>query len=222
MGIFKTIGKIIKGKTEEADKALKSKNAVTIGRQNIVECEKEIDEHEVRIGNFSAKIKVQKKKLAEAEEDVKKWNKIATDQAKKGNEDGARTALTEKSKYAKKVATLKSEISQNESVLNKEKTSLAALKAKVDSADDKLDNLAIRKEGAEMRKAQTGVGTGDSCFEALDDLEEQVDEAEAQAEAYEELQGVGNEAAQLEAQYEGGASDVDDELAKLMAKNKKD
>ena len=41
-------------------------------------------------------------------------------------------------------------------------------------------------------------------------------------EAYEEMKGVGNEAAELEAQYADGASDVDDELAKLMAKNKKD
>lgn len=221
MGIFKTISQIVKGKAEEADKSLKSKNAVTIGKQNIVECEKQIDEHEVRIGNFSAKIKIQKKHLSEAEADVKKWNKIATDQASKGNEDGARTALGEKGKFNKTVLTLKSEIARNESVLENEKTGLSNLKTKVESAEGKLDNLAIRKEGAEMRKSQTGVGVGDSCFESLDDLEDQVDEAEAQAEAYEEMSSVGNEASQLEAQYKNGATDVDDELAKLMAKNKK-
>jgi len=219
--ILKTLFKIGKGKADEADKALKSKNAVTLGRQAIADCEKEIKNHEVRIGNFSARIKVQEKKLKEAEADVKKWNKIATDQAAKGNEDGARTALTEKSKFTTQVATLKSEIAQNQAVLDKEKSSLAASRAKVAGADSKLDNLAIRKEGAEMRKSQTGVGIDDSCFDALDDLEDQVNESEAQAEAYEEMSGVGNEAAQLEAQYADGASDVEDELAKMMAKNKK-
>jgi len=222
MGIFKTIGKIIKGKTEEADSNLKKKNAVILGKQAIVDSLKKIDEHEVRIGNFSAKIKMQEKKLAEAEADVKKWNKIATDQASKGDADKARTALEQKGKYTTQVATLKSEIAQNQRVLDNEKSGLAALKVKVSGAEGKLDNLAIRKEGADMRKSQTGVGTSDSCFDALDDLEDQVDEAEAQAEAYEEMQGVGNEAAALEAEYADGASDVDDELAKLMAKNKKD
>ena len=220
--ILKTLFKIGKGKANEADEALKSKNAVILGKQAIADSEKAIREHEVRIGNFSAKIKVQEKKLKEAEADVKKWNKIATDQATKGNEDGARTALTEKAKFSTQVATLKSEIAANQAVLNKEKSGLAALKAKVAGAEGKLDNLAIRKEGADMRKKQTGVGIDDSCFDALDDLEDQVNEAEAQAEAYEEMSGVGNEAAQLEAQYADGASDVDDELAKLMAKNKKD
>lgn len=221
MGIFKTLFKIGKGKAEEADKALKSKNAVVLGKQAIADSEKAIKEHEVRIGNFSAKIKIQEKKLKEAETDVKKWMKIATDQAAKGNETGAKTALEQKIKFAKQVATFKSEIAQNQKVLDKEKSGLATLKAKVAGAEGKLDNLAIRKEGADMRKSQTGVGVDDDCFGALDDLEDQVDEAEAQAEAYEEISGVGNEAAELEAQYVDGASDVDDELKKLMAKTKK-
>lgn len=221
MGIFKTLLGIGKGKVEEADSALKKKNAVTLGKQAIVDSNKKIDEHEVRIGDFSAKIKLQEKKLAEAEADVKKWNKIATDQAGKNNADGARTALEQKGKFTTQVATLKSEIVANQKVLDREKTGLATLKAKVDGAAGKLENLAIRKEGANMRKSQTGVGIDDDCFGALDDLEDQVDEAEAQAEAYEEMSDVGNEAAILEAQYADGASDVDVELAKLMANNNK-
>lgn len=222
MGIFKTLKDIVKGKTVEADKALKSSQAVTLGHQAIADSKKEVEEHRQRIGNFSARIKIQKKNLVEAQEDVKKWTSIATKKAGDGDADAARTALTEKNKHASTVKTLKSEIAQNETVLNREKASLAKLQDRTDSAEGKIENLTIRKEGADMRKAQTGIGSGGSAFGALDDLEDQVDKAEAEAEAYEEMSGVGNEAALLEEEFDSGSSDVDEELAKLMAKNKSD
>jgi phage shock protein A len=221
MKIFSTIKNIVKGKAAEADESLKKSQAVTLGKQAINESETKIDEHRKRIGDFSAKIKVQEKNLGNAEADVKKWTNIATAQAKNNSESGARTALTEKNKAASKVTSLKSEIAKNTTVLNAEKTSLQKLIDKVDQAKNNFDNLSIRKEGAEMRKNQTGIGEDDSCFDALDDLKDQVEESEAQAEAYEEMSEVGNEAAQLEAEYDSGNTGVEDELTKLMNKNNK-
>jgi len=130
--------------------------------------------------------------------------------------------LTEKGKFSKKAATLKSEIAQNHAILTQNKNGLAAAKARLEGAEGKIDTLEIRKQGADMRKQASGIGMGSDDFSALDDLEDEVNLSEAKAEAYEEMQGVGNEAASLEAEYADGASDVDDELAKLMAKNKKD
>ena len=221
MGIFKTIGNLVKGKATEADEALKKSQAATLGKQAIAASEQKIAEHRQRIGNFSAKIKIQQKNLEEAQADVKKWMNIANKEVQAGNTDNAKTALVEKNKAEARLTTLKSEISQNEAVLNREKTNLQTLIDKVEKAKNNFDNLSIRKEGAEMRKSQTGVNPDDNCFDALDDLEEQVEATEAEAEAYEEMSGVGNEASKLEAKYESGASDVDDELAKLIEKNKK-
>ena len=70
MGILKTLFNIGKGKAAEADKTLKSKNAVILGKQAINALDKKIDKYEVDCGNYSATIKVQQKKLAEAEADV--------------------------------------------------------------------------------------------------------------------------------------------------------
>jgi len=221
MGIFKTIGNLVKGKATEADEALKKSQAATLGKQAIAASEQKIAEHRQRIGNFSAKIKIQQKNLEEAQADVKKWMNIANKEVQAGNSVSAKTALVEKNKAEARLTTLKSEISQNEAVLNREKTNLQTLIDKVEKAKNSFDNLSIRKEGAEMRKSQTGVNPDDNCFDALDDLEEQVEATEAEAEAYEEMSGVGNEASKLEAKYESGASDVDDELAKLIEKNKK-
>jgi phage shock protein A len=222
MGIFKTIVNVIKGKSAVADETLKKSQAVVLGKQAIVASEQKIAEHKQRIGDFSAKIKVQRTKLKEASVDVNKWTNIAVTEASKGNQDTARTALVEKNKFSSQVNTLESEIDKNEKVLSKEKTSLAALEAKVEQAKNDFDNLSIRKEGAEMRKSQTGINPNENCFSALDDLKEQVVEAECQAEAYEEEAGCGTEAAKLAAQYESNNTNVEDELAALLAKNKKD
>lgn len=220
MSIFKTIGKIFEGKAEEADSALKKKNAVTLGKQAIAALDKKIDQYEIDCGDYSATIIVQKKELKEVEADVKKWQKIAEAQATKGDADKAKKALEEKAKFAKKLTVLKSEIARNEATLEDNKNGLAAAKARLEGAESKIDTLEIRKKGADMRQAATGIGEDSEDFSALDDLEDEVNMAEAKAEAYAEMKDVGNEAAQLEAEFDADDSGVDDELAKLMAKNK--
>ena len=220
--IFKTLFNIGKGKAEEADKTLKSKNAVILGKQAISALDKKIKQYVIDCGDYSATIIVQKKDLAEVEADVKKWQKIAESQAKKGDADKAKKALEEKAKFVTKQATLKSEIARNEATLEDNKNNLAAARARLEGAESKIDTLEIRKKGADMRQQASGIGLDSEDFSAIDDLEDEVNLSEAKAEAYEEMKGVGNEAAQLEAEFDAGSSDVDDELAKLMAKNKKD
>jgi len=217
--LLRGIKNFFRGKAEKAAEALA--DPVRDGKFAIEDAQKQIDAYRQKIGEFSGKIKVQERKLVVAKGDIDKWTSLATVAAQKQDADSAKIALMEKNKAVKEVSVLEAELTQNKAVLNNTKTQLQQMVDKVGNAESNFDQLKIRKESAELRKEMSGVGMDGKPFAELDSLQEAVDKSECQAEAFEEVTQTGQGAASVEAKYgNNGSTEVDAELAELMAKHK--
>jgi phage shock protein A len=223
--LLKSIGNWIRGKKDEA--ANKLKDPVRDGKFAIEDTEKQIAGFTQRVATLVAQNKRSQRQVKEAEEEVAKWQNIAQRAIEAGNEDDARTALEKKAQVSQRLTTMKSEIERNEKLITTLRQQLNNARARVAQAKSDHVRLSARLEGAKIRQdlanASSTFGSGDSPLAQLDDLARSVEEKETEAEALEELAGVGAESGQdLEAKYgRGGGTDVEAELQQLMAKAKK-
>jgi phage shock protein A len=222
MGLLKTIKNMFRGAAAAADDKLK--DAERDGKFAIQDSKKQMAEFTAKIAHLMAENRKMEKRYDNAKADVNKWQSIAIKAAANNDEAGARLALQNKNVAQKVAATMKTEIEKTESIIVNLKKQLETAKTKIGSAESNLTRLAARNEAAKIRtdlaKAATDFNSGDSPLAALDDLEKDVESQESEAEAWEELQGSAGQEADLEDKYSSAGSDVDDELAKLMGKNK--
>lgn len=222
--LLKGIGNFLRGKRDEA--AEKLKDDVRDGGFAIEDSKKKIAQYETSIAGYLATVKANEKKMAAFAEEIKKWNSIAIKAAKAGNEVDARQALAKKGEAKAQFDTMKKQVDQDRVAIEKLRNQLNVARQKVAQAESNLSRLSAQKEGAkirkEMAKAAADFGGDDSPFGALDNLSKAVDTETAEAEAWEEMAGDRDPDGALEDKYSGTDAGVDDELAKLMAKHKKD
>ncbi len=224
--LFKALGGWMRAKDEEAAKALS--DPVRDSRFAIEDSKKQIADFTAKIAGLIAENKRIERDAAAAQAEVDKFQSIAERAAGAGEEADVRTALERQQAGRDRVTTLQSEIERNDGLLTQLRGQLNQARAKVAAAESNLTRLNARLEGAKVReelgKASSAFNTGDSPLAALDDLERQVEQKETEAEAWEEI-STDPEAEKdrsLEEKYgDGSASDVDDEVAKLMAAAKK-
>lgn len=224
--LFKALGSWMRAKDEEAAKALA--DPVRDSRFAIDDSKKQIADFTGKIASLIAENKRLQRDATAAQAEVDKFQSIAQRAAGAGEEDDVRSALERQQASRERLTTLQSEIERNDGLLTQLRTQLNQARAKVAAAESNLARLGARLEGAKVReelgKASSAFNTGDSPLAALDDLERQVEEKETEAEAWEEISTdpEAEKERSLEEKYsEGSTSDVDAEVAKLMAAAKK-
>jgi len=225
MGLIKSLWNRIRGASDELAEQIS--DAEVDGKLAIKDSKAQIAEFTTKIAKLVALNKQTERKLTEAKADVEKFTKMATRAADAGNEDDLRQLLEKKGTSQKLVDNYTAEITRNDKLEKQLKDNLATARKKIDSAENNLTSLSARKEGAEVRKelakansSMLGDGGG---LGALDDFEKKVNAQEAEAEAIEEMvdEEPGNVDKGLEDKYSGSNSDVDDEMAKMLAAAKK-
>lgn len=219
--LFKAIGNMFREKRDNAAKALA--DPVRDGKFAIEDAKKQIREYTTQVAKLKAETIKQKANHKDALEERKKYERIAGQAGKAGNEDDVRTAVEAIQKWTSSAAELKSQITRNEGVETNLRKQLDAARTKVSRAEQNHQTLAARKKGAEIRKslamASQQFAEGQGGLSALDDLEESVRNEEAEAEAFEEMSAPADET-NLADKYGGGDEKTDDMMARYMKASK--
>jgi phage shock protein A len=221
--LLKSIGNFFRGKKDEAAKKLA--DPIRDGKFAIEDSKKQIADFQRKIAVLMAQTNKLEKQKATAQAEETKYQNMAVKAAQAGNEDDARKLLEEKNRHSKTVTSCTSQIEKNTSITTNLRNQLDKARTKIADAENNHASLAARKEAADIRKdmakASSEFNADGNALAALDDLEQQVAEDEAEAEAWEDLSATENAATDLADKYSGGSADVDAELAALMAGNKK-
>jgi phage shock protein A len=220
--VFKALGNWLRAKDEDAAKAIG--DPVRDGKFAIEDSKKQIADFTQKIAKLVASNKRMERERTDAEAEARKFQTFAERAAADGAADDVRTALEQRAQAEQRLTTLDSEIENTSQLIAQLRGQLNSSRARVASAESNLVRMSARMEGAKVRqelaKASSSFSTGDSPLAALDNLEREVETLETEAEAWEELSTDPAADAQksLEDKYgAAGSSDVDDEVAKLMA-----
>ena len=220
--VFKAVGNWFRAKDEDAAKAIG--DPVRDGKFAIEDSKKQIAEFTQKIAKLVASNKRMEREHVDAVAEAGKFQTYAERAAADESADDVRTALEHRTDAEGRVATMESEIENTSQLIAQLRGQLNRSRAKVAGAESNLVRMSARMEGAKVRKelakASSSFDTGDSPLAALDNLEQEVLTLETEAEAWEELSTDPAAEAQksLEAKYgDAGTSEVDDEVAKLMA-----
>lgn len=157
-------------------------------------------------------------KAQQLQQEADQWAKKAELAVSKGDDELAREALQRKATAQQTADGFKNQWEEAKKSVAMLKENLSRLEAKISEAQTKKDLLIARNRRAEAEKRiQTTLSRSGSsnALSAFDRLEAKVNEKEAQAAAYGELN-----ASSLESRFEAlSAPNVDDELAALKAKH---
>ena len=172
--------------------------------------------------------------LKTAEKQVEKYNKDSSDWEQKamaalkgGNEDLARSALSEKQKAEDLATEAESGVVGQRKYVEELKIQLNALEGKIEEAKKKRDELIARMQAAEMKKKQAEGRSPDgrrdyvnesSAFDTFNRMVEKIENSEAEVEARSELLGNHDPVAEAELEKTLKEQSADEALAALKAK----
>jgi len=184
----------------------------------------EMEDTLVEVRSSSAKAIADKKELIRQvsyfEKEVDQWQNKAELALSKEREDLARAALMEKKKAAQSAQALLDELHHVEDHISKLQSEVAQLQDKLNDAKSRQKAILIREKTASSRLKIKENIHGNRVNDALnrfDHYERKIDDIEAQVESYDVgSKSLANEIAELETDAK-----VDDELAALKAKMKK-
>lgn len=209
-----------RGKKDEAADSLA--DPVRDAKFAIEDSEKLVGGFEGNIADLMAHNKRVSLDSKSAQEEAKKWEGIAKAAASEGNQADCATAVKKKFEATQRGEKLKHEYDVTEQTIAGLRQQLDSAKGKIEHAKSNKEVLTARLEGAkiseQLQKASTAMDAG-GPLAALDALERKTVECETHAQAIEELHGNNEES--LANKYATVNQDVDDEVAKLMAKAKK-
>lgn len=219
MGLFKSLSNFFRGQADKAAEALE--DVERDSKFAIEDSKKQVAEIQSKIARIMAQNKLSIRDRDQAQEEVEKLQGMAEKAAAKKNEQHVRDLVTKKATAQRNLDTLNAQIMKNEEVITKLRAQLQANRTKIANAESNRGRLVATLEGAKIRKEMTSAASGletSSPLAALDRLERKVQEAEADADVAEELVGAEDASTELEELYGDTASDVDDEVAKLLGK----
>tara|TARA_Y100000034_G_scaffold92727_1_gene112101 strand:- start:786 stop:1451 length:666 start_codon:yes stop_codon:yes gene_type:complete len=217
--LTKSIANWVRGKRDDA--AASMKDDVRDGKFSIEDSEKQITQYRAALAKYMQQNILSEGQAKSAKAESDKYQRLAKQAAEAGNEEDARSALTTKVQADARYKALMTQIKANKDIIANQRKTIANGEAKIAQAKSNHAMLSARKEGAKARKAlaaaQTPFDSDNNPLAALDDLQKSVDADEAEAQAMEELAGVGE--LSLEEKYgTAGDTSVDAELEKLMGK----
>lgn len=217
--LFSAIANTIRGKRDEA--AQKLADPVRDGKFAIEDAKKQISEFRSVLTKLVASTKRLEREVAAAKEEAKKYDRMARAAGKDDNETAVMQAVTKIEEWEAKRDAAAGQLKKNLADEGRLRKQLSAAETKVSTAQSNMSTLAARKQGADIRKqladASSQFGSGMGGLSALDDLQSSVDEAEAEADAAEDLSGGGDEDA-LAAYAAGGSASADARASKYLNK----
>lgn len=220
MKILGAIVNFLRGKDREFAAAIDE--PVNKSRLAIDDSKALIEKYTLKIAELIAETKKRMRQRDEAKAKVAEWESIANTAAAKGDEESVRVAVQQKQMAAAQIATLEQEIASDQALEAQLRSQLEKARAKVAQAESDFTRLAARQQGAKIREqlARSAADINGGPLAALDDLKETVENQELKAEALEEITvDTATTAAQSvkEKYASAGNSNVDDEVARLMA-----
>lgn len=227
MSLLKRIGNLIRSNVNDAlDKA---EDPRKILEQTILDMVEEHKNAKKRLIETLALQKQAERQVDGFKKSGADWEAKAMAALKAGNEDLARTALTEKGKVDDLLREAESGVTQQQTYTEELKRSLAQLDAKITEAKSKRDELLARLSAAEMKKKQADIRQGvsggasavadSSSFDTFERMVAKIENSEAEIEARKELLGdAGADAAMAALDREVQQSSADAALAALKAK----
>ena len=218
MGVFQRLSDILKANVNDLiDRAEDPEKMV---KQIIIDMQTELSKATQNYGKAKASERMAEKRYLDAKQVSDSWETKAKQAIAAGREDLAKQALAKKVKADEDVTAYKD---MYESISNQTEAigdQVEVLKAKLDEAKSRQAMLIARAQMADTKKglakASGGFG-GNSAQEKLDRMEEKISMKEAEADAFAEIAGNGDdELNDSFAQLENDAK-VDAEFARLMA-----
>lgn len=201
----------------------KAEDPVKMTDQYIRDMTEDLEDAEKAVAAQIAIEKKFKQLYEEQEALVTKRNQQAHTAAQAGNADLARRALEEKKSAEVKLVEYKTSFDQNKASADNLRAKLEEMRKQLTQMKNKRETLVARYNAAkaqtEINKAMSGFSS-DSASAGLKRMEDKMLQAEAQAEASNEMSS-GNKSLDDEFEKLGKDQAVDDELAALMKQYEK-
>lgn len=217
MGLFKRVGDNIRANLNAMlDKA---EDPVKMLEQYLRDMEDDIAEAEASVAKQIVVVKRFESSYKNAQEMVEKRTSQAMQALEQNREDLARKALEDKKIHTSKAADYKVQFEQAREVADSLKKQLQDMKDEFEKMNVKKTALVARAEAAKAQKGinKTMSGFGkDTARRGFERMEEKVLEREAEAAASLELSS-NNSLDQELAELNNGASEIEEELARLKA-----
>lgn len=218
MGVLDRIGLIIRSNINEA--LNRAEDPEKVINQTLMDMRQAQYEARMEVTKAIAEGKKIERDYEEHEEEVNGWMSRAQQAIKAGREDLAREALKRKKAANDLSSGLKEQFDAHMEMVEKLKTQLRALDAKIDEAERKRAVLIAREKriaaqkkiNATLDSAKLTVDTS-RAFEAFERMESKIERSEDELEAHAELE----EGRSLEEEFAalGMDSEIEDELAAL-------
>jgi phage shock protein A len=221
MGLFDRFRRVVRSNIN--DMITKAENPEKMLNQLIVEMNEQLIESKKSVASAIADEKRLQRQLIDQRRNAETWEQRAMDAVRAGKDDLAKQALVRKQEHAEYVSSYQEQYDAQHASVEQLKDSLRQLQQKIEEASRKKNLLIARAKRAEaqQRIQSTISATGNtSAFDAFDRMASKVEEAEAQAEATDELAQIDAGDAQLEKQFQelesGGADQMLEDLKSKM------
>jgi phage shock protein A len=217
MGIIERIGTILRANLN--DMLTKAEDPEKIINQTLMDMRQAQYEARMEVAQAIAEGKKLERDYMTREKESMNWQSKAETAVQQGRDDLAREALKRKTTSADLSIGLKEQYDIHNQMVEKLKTQLRALDAKIEEAERKRQLIVARQKRVEaQRSLSDAVSRTDTrkAFEAFERMEGKVSKMEDQLKAEEEL---ANDMT-IDDEFEALESDkaVEDELAALKAK----
>lgn len=214
MGIWKSVKNMFREKREQVESYLE--DPTRDNKWNIVDAENEVKGFEKQWNEIRRTNLGIERKIKEAEAEIVKYDRIATQAGEKGNVDDVNVAVAEIQRFENTVSSLKADLKANTVSSDNLRSLINKAKNKIATAKQRKVSLDTRAQSAKLRRSLANID--ESKFAALSQLESYEDKIEADEDllaAQMESASIGNEAASLEDKYKTG-TDISDRAAKYL------
>lgn len=190
MAIFQRLSDLLKANINDLiDRAEDPEKMV---KQIIIDMEEQVSDATQALGQAMASERQAQKQLENSRKSSADWEEKAKMALKAGNQELAKKALENKVTVDQNLASFETAYNQISTQTAELRDRVGLLKQKLEEARMKQSMLVAR---AQMAEAQKGVATtlsntsSDSAFAKLDKMEQKIERAEAEAQAFSDISG---------------------------------
>lgn len=190
-------------------------------RQALEDARKEIAQFENNIVKLVGSRKLKEKRIPVLQAEIQKFDGFARKAGASNDQEGLRQAVTKLQSFKTELVTLQSEITKDATEEAKYRKQLDTARDLIARSQQKTQMLQVKEDSARIRKsmAQATIGSGNSALSRLGEWEKKVNQAEAEAEASEEIaaDSASSVEASLEEKYGSGDADIEALMASYQS-----